>query len=96
MLEEARGHIGGSEYVENADCLVRSISEFVSCDFFVLFEGEVTGKPSGRRGADVLRTEAFEAFGGLNWIVIALPVRKVELNREGTFFGLLATSFSSR
>jgi hypothetical protein len=51
-------------------------------------EEDLIGKPLGwgffaRIGADVS-----EDSGGLNLMVIALPVRKVEPNREGSFLGL--------
>jgi hypothetical protein len=96
VLADARGQAGKSEYVEDADILVISNPAVLACDFSTMFEDEqASGKSSGRRSADLLG-DASEDFGGLNLIVMALPVRKAELNREGSFFGLLATSFSSR
>jgi hypothetical protein len=58
-------------------------------------EEDAIGKFSGWRRANRLEADTSEDFGGLNLTVIALPVRKVELNRERSFRGLLAT-FSSR
>jgi hypothetical protein len=58
-------------------------------------EEDLIGKSLGWRFFARIGADVSEDFGGLNLMVIALPVRKVELNREGSFLGLLA-AFSSR
>jgi hypothetical protein len=58
-------------------------------------EEDLIRKSLGRAFLARVGADVSEDFGGLNLMVIALPVRKVELNREGSFLGLLA-AFSSR
>jgi hypothetical protein len=92
-LLDARGQAAGISEI----LLSSTTSGTISGNASVLIEYEdVTGKSSGRRSADRLGVGASDDFGGLNLIVIELPVRNVELKREGNFFGLSAMSFSER
>jgi hypothetical protein len=58
-------------------------------------EEDLIGKSLGWRFFARIGADVSKGFGGLNLMVIALSVGKVELNREGSFIGLLA-AFSSR
>jgi hypothetical protein len=83
--------------VEDDEFPRRLVSEDIAWDISFLFEDdEVSGRSSGRRIANLEGGGATEDSGGLNLIIIAFPVRSVELNLEGSFFGLLATFFPSK
>jgi len=91
---KANGHTVGEE---DERSLVMSSTTGVAVRDNSTFaeEEDLIGKSLGRGFLARVGADVSEDFGGLNLMVIALPVRKVELNREGSFLGLLA-AFSSR
>ena len=83
--------------MEDDEFLRRLVSRNIAWGIsFLPEDDEVSGRSSGRQIANLEGGGASEDFGGLNLIIIAFPVRSVELNLESSFFRLLTTSFSSK
>lgn len=96
VLFDPSGQLRGSEYVEDVDCLRRLVCEVDSLETSLPADFEASSPTSsGIRSAD-LGGGASDDFGGLNLSVMAFPVREAELSLEGSFFGLVAMSFSSK
>jgi len=85
------GHAGG---IKDGGSSKRSLSSAGSDSN--VYKDTDGGGTSALRRADRTGGGAFDDFGGLNLIVIALPVREAELRREPNFFGLVGGLFSSR